>query len=343
MKNSIFLVSSSLALLFSCSKNSTKQEIVSELTSQKLAIPEVIIPLDINYLDSDSLLYVTDATSLNWVSAYDSRGLFVASFALKGEGPNELISSQKFQEIRDKQAIVLTDRTKNSFFTYAKENENQLPTLKSVIKIKGARLKSPIVLSENEFIDFNTDITSSSLLVKFDSMGSILKRSLDYPDTGYKMEPYLYQEAYTGYISYFPEDRTILVNLFFSDLIYLFNENLELLAQFQTEEPFYPRFKGLDNGSNQKIISPDFETSKYGFISKAIQLDNGNYLIGFSGKPAKGPESISELVEFDKNLKPVRKFGLDKPITRFTYSKKLNRIYAMSISTEGGFLVFDLN
>jgi hypothetical protein len=343
MKNSILLFSSSLALFFSCSTNSTKQEIVSELASQKLGIPEVINPLDINYLDSDSLLYVTDATSLHWVAAYDSRGLFLGSFALKGEGPNELISSQKFQEIRDRKSIVLTDRTKNSFFTYIRETGSQLPTLKSVIKIKGTRLKSPIVLAENEFIDFNTDIASSSLLVKFDSMGTILKRSLDYPDTGYKMEPYLYQEAYSGYISYFPDHQTILVNLFYSDLVYLFNENLELLAKYQTEKPFYPKFKGLDNGFNQKIISPDFETSKYGFISKAIQLDNENYLIGFSGKSAKEGESISELIQFNKNLKPVKKFLLDKPITRFTYSKKLNRIYAMSENTEGGFLVFDLN
>jgi hypothetical protein len=247
MKKTFFLLVGSLPILFSCSKTSLKEESVRELTSQKQEMPGVNIPLDINYLDSDSLLYVTDATSLNWVSAYDVRGLLVASFALKGEGLQELISSQKFQEITDEKAIVLSDRTKNSFFTFAKGIENQLPTLKSVTKIKGTRLKSPIFLSENKFIDFNTDITSSSLLVKFDSTGSILKRSLDYPDTGHKMEPYLYQEAYSGYISYFPEDRTILVNLFFVDLIYLFNEDLELLAQFQTEEPFYPRFKGLDN------------------------------------------------------------------------------------------------
>jgi len=39
----------------------------------------------------------------------------------------------------------------------------------------------------------------------------------------------------------------------------------------------------------------------------------------------------------------VGKFGLDRPITRFTYSKNLNTIYAMGENIEGGFLIFDLN
>lgn len=312
------------------------------LTSKRLYVPDMLFPMDISVSDKHGWILITERQSPKWVSVFDFEGNLIHKFADDGEGAAEQLSSKKLQWKEGNREVILFDFHKNSFFTYSVENEKMPPIeLIGSTKVNVSRLKSPVFLPSGGIIDFNADGAAGKLINKFDSNGKMIASAIDYPKSDYPMEDFLYPEAFSGYINYFPSNGNVLVNLFFSDRLYLLDTNLSLLASYTGPDNFLPAFKGKDVAGGGKLVSHDFERSRFGFLSLSTIYKN-TFLIGYHGGMATEGELIQRIIQFDSALRPIKIFNFDAPVSKFAISETGSRIYAILDESEGYLVYFDI-
>lgn len=266
---------------------------------------------------------------------FDFGGNLVDRFADEGEGAAEQLSSRKLQWDEENSEVILFDFYKNSFFRYGVRKEKMPPLdLVSSTMVTVVRMKSPIFLPSGEIVDFNTEIGGGKLINKFDTDREMIAYAIEYPKLDYPMEDFLYPEAFSGYINYFPTNGKILVNLFFVDRLYLLDEDLNLLATNIGPDNFLPAFQGKDVVGGGKLDSHDFECPRFGFLSMSMAYEN-TYLVSYHGGMASEAEQNGKIIRFDENLVPIAVYNLDTPISRFAFSQRDSRIYAFLNDSEG--------
>ncbi|MFV0420295.1 MAG: BF3164 family lipoprotein [Dysgonomonas sp.] len=249
---------------------------------------------------------------------------YMGEHVLFGQGPNEMIRPT-FIQTQDSNIWIL-DTEKQMVFQYF---PNDFIAKKEPIPVKIINLKietDQLSLIEEQFFGAKMLESTKSRFVLFDMNGdSIYTRGIFPPNN----IDFTYQETTYGYTSNYVtnfKDRIFLTH-YFTDLIEIYDTAGNLINRIQGPDYFLPHVK--EYKTEDISFGYSKEDARVAYSAPANAGDEV-FVIYSGGLYSEDNGHKKNILVFDWNGKPIRKYELDKPVYGITIDIKNRYIYGLS-------------
>lgn len=339
MKLKICVVIMFVTLISSCKDESqlikdatlfTKQDFKQTISLQGevLAIDSLWKPIRI--WAYDSVLVSVDMYCDYFAQIYNSKnGLKMNENIPRGVGPKELLNCWSLQFYPDK--VWAFDMQQAKINVYKQPdftNKKRLSPIRSV-KFKESAPTSVAVLPDGSFLC--SDLSDShSLVTHFDSLGNKDdKLQINYPDvTSCQISETLKKRFWENRIYYNPHNNKIVLFYTYSDLIDIYDANMQLEHRIQGPDCFVPVLGNRTiDGHDFAYIKP--QETKFSYLF-GVLTDSEIWALYYGVSPKKGEEMQRTIFVFDYQGNPLRHYELDIPVSFFCVNSKEKCIYGLS-------------
>lgn len=284
-------------------------------------------PIRIYY--TDSVLATVDMSRDYFVQIYNKENLnLIAENVPRGIGPNERLNCWTLQINSDYiwtfdiQTQKMTAYSKDSFLS----NTNVLPD--KTVTIDDAPV-GMVSLSNKTFVA-SCLADDKSLLSLYDYNGK-RNNALKPPYPQFKIENVSNireKRLFENRIQYNEENNKIVVFYVYTDIIEIYDENLNLLSRIQGPDHFTPELGIRDNFIHTIKGQTKFAYSLGCLTSTEI------WALYYGVSPEKEMELPTQIFVFDYNGKPLRSYNLEYPISTFCIDDNNNILYGLSEISE---------
>lgn len=337
-----------LGLLFfilACNKNETstyseldthfyrdKINIIKQLRGEKVNLGMVLAPVQLFFYDS--LLFISSVGLDYNLSVYDSKNNHekIANLFSNGAAPEELFSSYSMYFEDDSTLwvydIVLSQAKKFNIKSY---NDSLLINF---LKLKNFAL--PVVeiafLNSDKIVTTTQDINPLNRFYLFDTNTDSIQHAAEYPNYIEELPKTAVTEVYSAkLISSISQDR-ILLAYEYTDLIEIYDGQLNLLKRVQGPDNFPPIFKLKDRGGAQ-VMQRLYNKTRLAY--QGIETDGKFlYLLYGGGKtvsPDDGEDAIhhNQIVVMNWDGEFIELLYLDHAVTSVAIDGKNKIIYGL--------------
>ncbi len=337
-----------LTLFVCCTQNKSKLDDITYFTykdfSNSIELKGEILPLEIlwkplNIYCLDSIFIMLDIQHGDYfVQIYNKNNFnLIAENIPKGIGPDENISCWGLQINSDYiwafdiQTRKIKAFSKNDFLTMT----NIAPKKTIAFDEQHITIAS---LSNNTFIATNMNDTEN-LLSLYDENG-IKNNSIkiSYPQLEIDHEANISKKRlFENRILYSEKNKKIIVLYIYTDIIDIYDENLNLLSRIQGPDHFMPEL-GLRGNFVHTIKHKTKFTYNQGYLTSTEiwVLYNG------SSSDETGIKIPNRIFVFDFNGKPLRSYNLEYPINSFCIDEENKVLYGLSEIPDPCLVKFDL-
>ncbi len=295
----------------------------------------------------DSLLIIYDIKNENnMLHFYNTNGFtYLGGACKKGMGPGEFIGLASIDTWNMKDGFWCFDITKSSitkfFLDSALNNPHYVPTPE--LKIRRPKIFGFLQVSDSTFISsfFGYEPRLALFNFSLDTLYSFLhypplKNTYNLPkwDFQYLVKAYMYK----GHIYKNIKRHKVVICFFNTAAIqivdYISGELIKTIIG--PDDTFPPRY---DFHGGRAVIKRE---SKRGYI--CLYLTDDYIYALYSGKQSKDPYSVTsnQIIQFDWNGVPVKKYILDHRLISFVFDEKNNKFYGNDIYSDIPFVEFAL-
>ena len=285
----------------------------------------------------DSALVILDEKYGDYfVQVYNKENFnLIAENIPKGIGPNESISCWSLQINSD--YVWAFDVQTRKIKAYSRDD---LLTKTDVIPYKTVEFDELHLtiasLSNKTFVA--TSITDTENLLSLYDFNGKKSNSINtsYPQLDIEHGAIDKKRLFENRILYSEKNNKIIVLYVYTDIIDIYDENLNLLSRIQGPDHFMPElglrgdFVHIVKGKTKFAYNQGFLTS-----TEIWTLYNG------SSPDETGIKYPDKIFVFDFNGKPLRSYNLNYPIHSFCIDEKNKILYGLSENIEGGIIKFD--
>ena len=166
-------------------------------------------------------------------------------------------------------------------------------------------------------------------LVFYNSKGEKESTIGEYPYYGKKLSHIEKMESFLSMIAVNQKYQRIYLFGMNTDLIEMYDFKGQLIKKMHGPELFFPQIKEITNGEYSKAVKSDDFRFAY---CNPIVIEDEIY-VSYSGNIQKKDEEfapINQILVFDKDCNPIRRYTLSKPIIMFSVDPKTKYIYSTS-------------
>lgn len=294
-----------------------------------------IFPIDtlwkpIRIWSQDSSLITVDMYCDYFAQIYSkSNGQKTTENIPRGIGPGELLSCWSLQFYPDKVWAFDIQQAKIEAYNVSSFLKNKHCTPEKSIKFTDAAPTSIVALSNQSFLC--SDLSHlNSLVTRINSNG--LKDSsfiVPYPNLiSNNISENLNKRFWENRIYYNPKTDKVVIFYVYTDLIEIYNSNMQLEHRIQGPDNFIPVLgnRTVENKNFAYIIP---EQTKFAYLF-GVLTDSEIWTLYYGKHPKHGEEMQRTIFVFDYNGTPLRHYELDSPISFFCIDDKEKYIYGLS-------------
>jgi hypothetical protein len=290
----------------------------------------------------------------------------IASFADEGRGPGEFIRVDAFNLNRIKREVHITDNNQQLLIRYSIDSlikDTQSPPLQKV-SFRDSFYTPEFLIDENSYLcDMAMPLRSTNVLTKVDYPSFETIKVAKYPilkdfDT-VKLARY-YQNVFGRNISYSSEARKIIVSYVTTDLIEIYDEDIERIARIHGPDHFFPEYEvtGTPTTYSQMVyknrtikgnvimgltVSQKKGLARWGYVYVTTS-PKGVYAVysgDFVAENNTTPPSMKTIYFFDYKGKATRKITVESGDVYVIKVDQLDeKLYTLY---DGNLMVYNLN
>ena len=286
---------------------------------------------------SDSVLFLIENSQDYFVSTVDipSHRLLTHNVRL-GNGPGESLSCFELQ-ITDNEVVMLDAMTKtikkypvDSFINYS----DVLPSKELSFEMLPYWF---VQTTKNEVVTFMIPGYEETLLSKFESLGHRIDTRIDYPKLVNGLSDLDKKFYYKNKLYFNSFQKKIVLPYMYTDLVDIYDEDLNLLHRVQGPDCFKPIL--FDNGN---AFVPTEETMMAyqvcGLTSDKIWL---LYLGISSDEDDEGDGLYNKILVFDYDGTPLHYYELEIPVSWLCVNEANHKIFGISDCPERSIVEFE--
>lgn len=290
----------------------------------------------------DSVLLVQNTQTQYIIHKYNLNTLKKTGECIPfGSGPNELLWVHKIQN--NGQYIWLIDTQRQSCLKFLKSDICNQEACVSVGQIRTKEhFGDAIILPDNRLLATVLNISQKRFSF-FSEEGNLLNTIGEFPDYGEELKPLEKIEGFDGELLLGVDG----IKFFFfhkqTDLIDVFDLSGSLIRRFHGPEHFMPHVKEKDYDNGTKVHSIP-NVSKDAYFCPTL-CGNEIYVL-YSGKfydPQINTYLHDQILVFDKEGNPLRRYRLSVPIFTFTVDMATRTIYGLSDDPDFRLVKFDID
>ena len=319
---SIVLLSLLVSSLWSCAgkRNEINPVEIKGITTK--FEEDFLWPTRPTYISDNRLLYI-DEKETCFIHLYNlSQERKIYSGFHIGRGPSEMLGPFSIS-VEDDTTFWIHDIVKQEFKRFVISHDTILTSNK--ISFHQNRILYPNIITNDYVIALNLNSQSSAWVCVFDSVGSIIKELVKYPDNRLDIPQMVFMESYQGNLKVKPDNTKFVLACRYTDLLNIYNLDGTLISSFRTENPFSPKINAQAMGGG--LVMAQDEETMLGFIDLAV---SDEYVFGlFSGKSRKdkNPSYCNKILQFDWNGQLLNVFSFDESLISITCSKEEDCLY----------------
>lgn len=313
------------------------------LTSRLIELDSLVFPERILQSAFHDLLFIVDDYGGNLLSIYDlSERKLLHRIIKKGQGPNELLDINGIQLINNHKTLVISSKLQKSSHFYRLQDilTNDNPRPYHSVKLKSDFVSNPQVVHNNQIIDLKWNYQGEEpfRFNVYDRNGSKVDVKGSFPEFSKQVLDRQTYEAYFSLIGL--NNYRIVLAHFHTDLLEIYNENLELVTRIHGPDQFFPAITSRKVGDNELVVPA--KGSRNGFAGKPILTEEAIYVLYDGKEKTKSGYHQQTLFSFDLNGKPIKHFTLDRPIFGFDIDEQEMILYGISHEEEGMLIQYQL-
>lgn len=278
----------------------------------------------------DSSLVSVDMYCDYFAQIYDKKnGRKTTENIPRGIGPGELLNCWSLQFYPDKVWAFDMQQAKMEAYSIPDFLKRKHISPIQSVKFKNGAPTSVAVLPDGSFLC--SDLSdSNNLVTRFDASGNKDNQlQTKFPEVSTNNIPdNLKKRFWENRIYYNPHNDKIIIFYTYSDLIEIYNSDMQLIQRIQGPDNFIPVL------GNRKVDDHDFayiipEQTKFSYLF-GVLTDSEIWALYYGISPQKGEEMQRTLFVFDYQGTPLRHYELDTPITFFSVDPVEKCIYGLS-------------
>ena len=314
-------------------------EITKKLNAATIEFDEPIM-LAWLFVKSDSLLIVHNLKSNNMLYVYNiNTRKKIGEFISFGNGPDDLLSIRNMHLFGS--YLYIADGQKRSIYKYDINDfhtltDNLIPKQKVTID----EYFSNLVYLRNNFAATISNPNDDKRFAFYDLNGEKEFTAGEYPFFGKELTNFEKMEAFRPVIAVSHEYQRIYLFGLTTDFIEIYDFQGELIKIMHGPEQIFPKVE--ENHTTDGIVRLSTAGSKFAF-SCPIIVDDEIY-VSYSGnyyEIEKQNVIRQQILVFDMDCNPLRRYELSKPIVSFTVDTETKNIYAISNTPDYHMVVFE--
>ena len=339
----IALISSCKHKQFNDSDFFSTQDFVEtqRLTGKEVKFDKPLLrPVRIDLVDS-TLVFQNINTDKHF-QKYNINTRKLINYCIKfGSGPEEMLYPKGIQIIDS--IIWICDVSRRKMYAYQKYDFCNNPSPKSIQTINFSEQFNQVKWLDDTFV--STVLSPNKQRLSFYQMdGSLLKSSGNFPEFGEKLTQIETIESFLCNISVSPQNGRICLSYNRTDLIEFYDSSGEFIKRIHGPDHFFPLVVEEKKGNGVGIRSIDGKT-RDAYFSPVVTKDHIFLLYSgrfFDSKNMDGLYLVNQILVFDWNGKPLKRYLLDVAIFWFTLDEKQNKIYGLTDSPDYRVFEFQL-